>query len=513
MTPSPGNHEALLALSGVRKTYGGVTALAGVDLTLHAGEVHAVCGENGAGKSTFMKIVAGAETPDVGDYHIAGERVTFRSVADANAKGVAIVFQELSLFPEFDAVQNVFLRREPQRLGMIDRAAMERRIAPLFETLGLSVDLRTPVSRLRIADQQLIEIAKALALDARVLILDEPNSALNVEESERLFRVVRDLRDRGVGIFYISHRLEEVVGLADRVSVLRNGHKVAEHQGDTVTIATIVRDMLGDKADNVALRSERGLRSPADNKELTLRLEQVSGDGILRDCSFEALPGQVVGLVGLEGAGCEEVLDVLFGVRKLTGGKVTMPGGANAPSSVEGAVKSGVALVPADRRTEGLSLDQKILENMNTVVAGVLRRLGELPTRTQMTKVAQRQADALKLVHGGLATPANSLSGGNQQKIVIGKWLAGDPRLVLLNDPTRGVDVGAKDEIYRIIDQLAEEGRIVLFLSSELTEYSLVCDRVLLFYEGGIIGELPGNQATEHAVLEAINVGRLAPAA
>ncbi|WP_306120732.1 MULTISPECIES: sugar ABC transporter ATP-binding protein [unclassified Roseitalea] len=504
----------VLALSDVRKSFGGVTALAGVDLTLRAGEIHAVCGENGAGKSTFMKIVAGAELPDAGRYVLDGREVTLRSVADANQNGVGIVFQELSLFPDFDAVQNVFLGREPRRLGLIDRVAMEGDVAPLFDMLGLSVDLRAPVSELRIADQQLIEIAKALALQARVLILDEPNSALNVEESARLFRVVRDLRERGTGIFYISHRLEEVVALADRVSVLRNGLKVAEHPRESVTIGTIVRDMLGDKADNVARRTAQGMREPTStDADHQLRVSGVSGDGILRGCSFTAAPGQVVGLVGLEGAGCEDVLDILFGRRRMTAGELAMPGGAGAPHSVEAAVRSGVALVPADRRTEGLALNQAIFENLNTVVTGALARLGHAPSRGRMTEVADRQAAALRLVHGGFANPVDSLSGGNQQKIVIGKWLAGDPRLVLLNDPTRGVDVGAKDEIYRIIDKLAEEGRIVLFLSSELTEYSLVCDRVLLFYEGRIIGELPGDEATEHAVLEAINIGRIAPAA
>lgn len=499
----------LLELTGVRKTYGGVTALKGVDISLYAGEIHAICGENGAGKSTFMKIIAGAERPDSGTYEIGYQTVEFRSVSDANARGVSIVFQELSLFPEFDAVENVFLGREPTRLGLIDRAQMERDVAPLFELLGLSIDLHQPIGGLRIADQQLIEIAKALALDSQVLILDEPNSALNVEESERLFHVVRQLRAEGRGLFYISHRLEEVIALADRVSVLRNGLKVAELDASQMSVARIVDEMLGEKARDVTNRSQRTIKSVGDAPELkSLHFKDVHTHGVLRDCTFSLGPGEVVGLAGLEGSGCEEVLDLLFGRTSPTAGTINFAG-ETAPKSVRQAVEAGIALVPADRRTEGLSLGQDILGNLNMVVAGALGTLGQTPTRGQMTSVAQGQALAMNLHHGGFEKAAHSLSGGNQQKIVLGKWLASDPKLVLLNDPTRGVDVGAKDEIYSIIDKLAEEGRMVLFTSSELTEYCLVCHRVLLFYEGHIIGLLPGSEASEHTILEAINIGRL----
>jgi len=510
MTPR-NDHPELFALSDMGKTFGGVTALSGVDLNLRAGEVHALCGENGAGKSTCMKIIAGAETPDTGVYRLAGEEVSLRSVAEANDRGVAIVFQELSLFPDFDAVQNVFLRREPRRFGIIDRKKMERKALPIFAQLGLSIDTTLPIGQLRIADQQLIEIAKALALDVRVLILDEPNSSLNVAESERLFRVINDLRQWGTGILFSSHRLEEVVAIADRVSVLRNGKKVAEYGGDDMSVSRIVNDMLGDRADNVASRGKRQLHAPVNtDAAVCLHVDNLSS-GVLSGCSFTAAPGEVVGFAGLEGAGCEEVLNILFGRLKATGGTVTMPGNAQLPKNALAAVNSGVAMVPADRRTEGLALQQGILGNMNTVVAGALGRLGFAPGRGQMTGVAAEQARALNLQFGDFADAADSLSGGNQQKVVIGKWLAGNPRLMLLNDPTRGVDIGAKDEIYKIIDRLAEEGRIVLFLSSELSEYGLVCDRVLLFFNGRIVGELSGNMASEQALIEAINVGGIAP--
>lgn len=507
----PNDKPELFKLIGIGKTFGGVTALSGVDLDLYAGEVHALCGENGAGKSTCMKIIAGAETPDAGQYVLSGEDTKLHTVAQANEQGVAIVFQELSLFPDFDAVQNVFLRREPRRFGIINRKKMEQKALPIFEQLGLSIDIKLPVGQLRIADQQLIEIAKALALDARVLILDEPNSSLNVEESARLFRVIDDLRCRGTGILYSSHRLEEVVDISDRVSVLRSGKKVAEYGRNDLSVARIVTDMLGDKADNVASRGNRQLRVPRKSKIAEcLHVENLSC-GVLSDCSFTAAPGEVVGLAGLEGAGCEIVMDVLFGREKAVQGSVRLPGNAHAPQTVLAAVNSGIAMVPADRRTEGLALQQDILGNMNTVVTGALGRLGLVPGRTQMTAITAEQAEAMNLRFGRFEDPVDSLSGGNQQKIVIGKWLAGNPGLMLLNDPTRGVDIGAKDEIYQIIDRLADEGRIVLFLSSELSEYSLVCDRVLLFFDGRIVDELDGNLAGEHALLEAINAGGVPP--
>lgn len=509
MNSPNGTSQQLLALTGIRKTYGGVTALSGVDITLDAGEVHAICGENGAGKSTFMKIIAGAEQPDDGRIDVAGDTVQYRSVSDANARGISIVFQELSLFPEFDAVENVFLGREPTRRGLVDRRRMEREATPLFDMLGLRINTRVPIGRLRIADQQLIEIAKALALDARVLILDEPNSSLNVEESRRLFQVVRRLREEGKGIFYISHRLEEVIDLADRVSVLRNGAKVAELARGEMSVGRIVTEMLGEKAADVADRIGRARRlTPDAARTASLEFEGVSSEG-LNNCSFVAHSGEVIGLAGLEGSGSEEVFDLLFGAKRARSGQIRFAGKPE-PGSVVDAVRSGIALVPADRRTEGLALEASILDNLNTVVTGALGKLGGAPSRSGMIDVAGAQARALNLLHGGFANPTNSLSGGNQQKIVIGKWLAADPQLVLLNDPTRGVDIGAKDEIYSIIDRLAEDGRTVVFTSSELTEFRLVCHRVLLFYGGQIVAELPGADAGEHDILEAINTGEVA---
>lgn len=499
--------DLVISLTGICKSFGGVRALSGVDLDLKAGEVHAICGENGAGKSTLMRIIAGVERPDQGRYLLDGDATGFSSMAAAARRGVSIVFQELSLFPDLDAVQNIFIGREPTKLGIVDRRRMEREVAPVIQALGFSFSLAEPVGNLRIADQQLIEIAKAVAAKSRVLILDEPNSALNSKESERLFSVVDDLRRQGVGILYISHRLSEVLRISDRVTTLRNGRNVATHAARDLSIADIVADMLGDKAKNTPIRAKRKRRTGVSAEPAReLRFENVSSDGVLRNCSFSASPGETLGLAGLEGSGCDEILDLIFGRRKLVAGKIAVPQMSSAPKSPAEAARAGVALIPADRRTEGLALNQSILDNMNVVVSGSLAKLGAFPRNSDMVATAEEQARSLNLKFGKMGDPAGSLSGGNQQKIVIGKWLATNPGVILLDDPARGVDIGARDEIFSVISRLSEEERITLYYSTELSEYHHVCDRVLLLHEGRVSGEIDGRDAQEHNLLEAINV-------
>jgi ABC-type sugar transport system ATPase subunit len=500
-------NRPLASLRGLTKRYGGIEALAGVDINLYAGVVHAVCGENGAGKSTLMKILAGAETRDSGTIEFVGSPVRHHSVSEANADGIAIVFQEMSLFPDLDVLANLFIMREPVRGPFVDRAEMARRARAVLDELGLGVDVGRPVGSLRLADQQLVEIAKALLADARLLILDEPNSALNASESERLFAIVRTLRARGVAILFVSHRLEEVFALADVITVMRNGKVVREVATADTDISAIVADMVGERR----LQPHRRRASPAaaDAGTQGLIVDSVTVEGEVSDLTFTAAPGDVIGLAGLEGSGTTAILDALFGLKPLASGRVTLPGGAPAPASPQAAVKAGVALVPADRRTEGLSLAEEIGANISTVTAGVLGRFGRVLDQAAMDRAAAARADALNLVRRSLRQPARSLSGGNQQKVVLAKWLGTDPDVILLNDPTRGIDVGAKAEIYRIIEMQADAGRVVLFHSTELPEFALLCDRVLVFYRGRMVGALPGADATPRALLEAINVGRV----
>ncbi|MCA9902456.1 MAG: sugar ABC transporter ATP-binding protein [Anaerolineae bacterium] len=498
-TPNP-----VCGIYTAEKHYGGVTALAGVDLQVYPGLVHAVVGENGAGKSTLMKILAGAEQPDAGHVEIGGRRLALRNVKQANDHGVAIVFQELSLFPDLDVLSNLFMLREPRRFGVVQRQRMREQAAPALADLGLDVDVDRPVSALKLSEQQLVEIAKALLSESKVLILDEPNSALNAVETERLFEIVKKLRDRGVAILYISHRLEEVFSIADVITIMRNGRIVKTINACETTIPEVVSLMIGRE-----LSEFYGERQRTDYDGAPLKLENVTVEGMVRDVNLSVRPGEIVGLAGLEGSGVSAVLEAVFGLRRVDSGTITLPNGQPAPHHISEAVRAGIALVPADRRNEGLMLEQDILSNVAQVTAGVLGSFGFLLRRDRIEEHAETQRIALHIATSSVHNQVSNLSGGNQQKVVIAKWLEADPRVVLLNDPTRGVDVGAKEEIYHIVQQLADEGRIVLFTSTELPEFIYLCDRVIVFYRGRICGEVTRAELDTQRLLEAINTGQL----
>ncbi len=494
---------AACAVYNVVKNYGGVQALIGVDFQVYPGQVHAIVGENGAGKSTLMKILAGAEQPDGGEVYVAGKRVSFRNVNQANEHGVAIVFQELNLFPDLDVLANMFVLQAPQRLGMINRAEMERRALPILKELGLEqMNLRQSVGQLPLGEQQLVEIAKALLANSKVLILDEPNSALNAAETERLFTIIRRLRDLGVAIIYISHRLEEVFQIADLITVMRNGDIVETFDASSTTIPEVVALMIGRQLSE--LYGER-IYTPLEGAPL--HLEHVTVADKLQDVTFTVARGEIVGLAGLEGSGTNTVLEVIFGLRQPDKGYVTLPSSAHTPRTINAAVRSDVALIPSDRRNDGLMLDQDIATNVAQVTAGVLGRLGFFLKPRTVKERAQTRSAKLHIKADSVTTPVKHLSGGNQQKVVLAKWLDADPAVVLLNDPTRGVDVGAKGEIYRIIQSLADEGRVVVFVSSELPEYVHLCNRVLVFYRGRMCGEFVRQDLNTHRLLEAINTG------
>ncbi|HZV74949.1 MAG TPA: sugar ABC transporter ATP-binding protein [Conexibacter sp.] len=489
---------------GVSKGYGGVQALAGVDLAIHPGQVHAIVGENGAGKSTLMKILAGAERPDGGELRVRGRRTSLANVEQAGREGIAIVFQELSLFPDLDVLANLFGVHQPSRLGFVARGEMRRRAQPLLDRIGLRVDVDRTVAGLNLGERQLVEITRALLAQSQVLILDEPNSALNASESERLFEVVRDLRGRGVAVIFISHRLEEVFRIADVVSVMRNGRVVETVPCAETTIKQVVTAMIGREPSPAAARVHRRVREGHP-----LRLEQVSVKGSVEAVDLTIAPGEIVGLAGLDGAGFVTVLDVIFGRRAPDSGTVTLPSGKPGPRNVAAAVRAGVARVPADRVNESVSLEQSIAENVSHVTAGALGRHGFLLRRRRLAERVVRQRDALQIRMASPWSPVKQLSGGNQQKVAVAKWLEADPGVILLDDPTRGVDVGAKEEIYEIVRRFAQEGRVVLMSSSELPEYAQLCDRVLVFYRGRICGELSSEQITDHTLLEAINTGEV----
>mgnify|MGYP005846817373 CR=1 FL=1 len=498
------SQSPICAVRDIVKHYGGVRALVGVDWHVHPGSVHALVGENGAGKSTLMKILAGAEQPTSGSITVDGSPCHFRSVHDANERGVAIVFQELSLFPDLDALANLFMLREPRRFGIIQRGEMRRMAQPILDELGLSIPLDIPISSLTLAERQLIEIAKALLIDSKILILDEPNSALNAAESERLFTIIRKLRARGVAVIYISHRLEEVFAVSDLITVMRNGQIVMTVPRSETTISQIVSAMIGRETTEFV---NHRIYVPSASASGALHVDGITLGNAAVDVHFSVSPGEIVGLAGLEGSGVNVILEVIFGLRHAERGSIRLPNGKGAPRSVAEAVHASVAMVPADRRSEGVMLDQSIMTNVAQVTAGALGRLGFFLRRSRIETRVQSQAEALRIKTDSIQTTVGNLSGGNQQKVVIAKWLDADPSVVLLNDPTRGVDVGAKEEIYRIVQGLADQRRIVLFTSSELPEFIHLCDRVLVFYRGRIVGEIAQADLTTQRLLEAINTG------
>jgi ABC-type sugar transport system ATPase subunit len=503
--PSPGSPASAVAIRGLSKRYGGVQALAGMDLEVRRGHIHAIIGENGAGKSTLMKILAGVVRADEGEIELDGRPATIASPKDAAEHGIGIVYQELSLFQTRSTLANLFVLREPTRHGFVSRREMRRLAASVLEQIGLDVDLDRPVAELPIGERQLIEICRVLLTEPRLLVLDEPNSALSERETQRLFGVLRQLAQRGITMLYVSHRLEEVFEIADRITVMRNGHEVVTKDRAELTIPQVIEGMIGRHQDELfppALES-------AGAGGGTLAVRDLSVGGALRDVSFVARAGEIIGLAGVEGSGVSLLLDALFGTSKATGGEVVYPDAKGLPHSSTAAARRGISLVPADRRKQGLMLEKTVATNIAHVVVGAMRARSPWLSRSELREAANRQIRDLQVKTPSPWTPVNQLSGGNQQKVVVGKWLEIGPKVVLLDDPTRGVDVGAKREIFAIMRRLAAEGRVLLFRSTELSELIGMCDRILVFYRGRVVREVAGEALDGRNLLHAINTGEV----
>jgi ABC-type sugar transport system ATPase subunit len=493
--------------SGIKKHYGGVRALDGVDLEIRPGEVQGLLGANGAGKSTLVKILVGAEEQTEGELTLDGTPVQFANVKEAVAAGISIVTQELNLFPHLDVLENLFLLREPTYGGvLVNRRSMQRRARPVLEAVGLNVRLDRRVGTLRLAERQLVEIARALLDEPRILFLDEPTSALQASETKRLLGVVRSLRESGVGIVFVSHVLEDVFAICDTITVLRNGRAVVERRPrKELTIAETVREMLGEQPAHRTTHVNG--KRPEVGSAAGLRLSGVTVENALRSLDLEVQPGEIVGLAGLEGSGPHVVLDVIFGRRRQNGGSVVLPDGRAGPRSTTAAVRAGLAFVPADRKRFGVMLEKSIAENIAIVSGGPLRRMGLVLRKSAMAARAREWGKRLGIVMSSPQARVGELSGGNQQKVVFAKWLETAPKVMLLDDPSRGVDVGARREMHSIIGQMADDRRIVLITSSDLEELADLCDRVVVFFQGAAVGEIHGKQLTEHRLLEAITVG------
>ncbi|MFN3240334.1 MAG: sugar ABC transporter ATP-binding protein [Planctomycetota bacterium] len=483
---------ARLQARGVRKAFPGVRALDGVDLSVHAGEVVALVGENGAGKSTLMKVLAGLHRPDQGEVLLDGRPVTLLDPLDALRRGIALIHQELSLCDNLTVSAAMFLGAELRRGPFLREREMAAVTREWLGRLGLDVDPRALVSSLRMGQRQLLEIARALRAEARVLIMDEPTSSLTETEAERLFEVVRELRAQGVGIVYITHRLGEIEQLADRVVGLRDGRNSGELGRDEICHDRMVALMVGRELSGAA-------RSPHPPGEPVLQARGVRTAMFpAASVDLELRAGEVVGIAGLLGSGRSELLRALFGVDARLAGDVRIGDDQLPPADVGAAVQRGLALLPEDRKQEGLVVSMAVRENLSLPT---LRRRGRWLDRAYERALSRDSIAQLGIACSGGEQVAGSLSGGNQQKIVLGKWLAAAPRVLLLDEPTRGVDVGARAEIYRRLDELAAEGLAVLFVSSELDEVLQLADRVLVLRDGAVQGELRSAQRTEERIM------------
>ena len=482
------------SLAGVSKRFAATQALSDVSLEVAAGEIHALVGENGAGKSTVVKVFAGIYQPDAGTVVLDGKPTLLHGPAHARSLGIAVVHQEPRLFPDLTVAENVFMGHAPiSRLGTIKWQEMRQSADRIFESLNVRMDAGEVVRGLSMADQQLIEIAKALSIDARVLILDEPTASLSAHEVERLFSIVRQTRDRGVAILFVSHRLEEVFQLCDRATVLRDGRHVITAPTSELDAPTLVRHMVGR---SVSLFP----RSTAHIGEVLLDVRGLTRVGAFRDVTFSVRSGEIVGLSGLVGAGRTEVARVLFGLDRADAGEIRLDGKRVSFKSPSEALGAGVAYVPEDRHIDGLVEGFTISENVTLPI--IPRLFPRLFMRTSRERtLAAGYAERLRIRATSVNDLIESLSGGNQQKVVIAKWLATKPRVLILDEPTRGVDIGAKVEVHRIISDLAASGLGIILISSELPEVLAMSDRILVLHEGHMTAEIPRADATEERVM------------
>ena len=487
--------EYVLRLHEIAKAFSGIQALSGVSFDLRRGEVHALVGENGAGKSTLIKIVAGAYLPDSGAIELDVAVYEGLTPEEASRLGVRVVYQEFNLLPELSVAENIFLGAQPTtRIGFLDTRARSNKTRALLERLGARLDPDRLVKHLTVGEQQLVEIAKALAMDARILIMDEPSAVLPSSDMDRLYGVIRALRAEGASIIYISHRLEEIFSIADRVTVLKDGKSVMTARVAETTRAQLVNSMVGREL-------KEQYPPPADTRgEPLLDVKGLYADGCVYDVTFSVGAGEILGLAGLGGSGRTTVARALVGLAHIDAGEIRI-GGRLAPSNPADAARVGIAMIPEDRHAHGLVVSRNVRFNIGLPNLSQLVRWGFLLLRRSEKQLARTAVQRLQIRPPGPELLVENLSGGNQQKVVLAKWLAAQPRLIVLDEPTRGVDVGAKAEIYARMRELTQQGVGIVMVSSELPELLGMSDRILVFHEGRVSGELPRSSATEHAVM------------
>ncbi len=488
--------KPLLKMQGVEKSFPGVKALRGVSLTLHAGEVLAVLGENGAGKSTLMKVLGGAHAADAGKMEIDGREIQFHSPRESSAAGIAVIYQEFNLVPGLTASENIFLGQEITRRGRIDIATERRKAKVLFQRLGTNINLDVPCRQLNTSQQQLVEIAKALAFDARILVMDEPTAALTSREVESLFKIIAALKQQGLGIIYISHRLDEIFLVADRVAFLRDGENVGESAIGGLTRKTMIEYMVGRE-----LKDEFPKRSVSIG-EPRLLVQNLSNGCTVRNVSLTVRRGEIVALTGLVGAGRTETVRLVFGADARGSGEVQLDGKLLNIRSPRDAIAAGIGLLTEDRKLQGLVLEHSVIDNFGLPNLDHLSRNGFVQKR-QERREFQQYSDALRIKVSSPDHRVGHLSGGNQQKVVLAKWLARHCEVLIFDEPTRGIDVGTKFEIYTLMNELVASGKSILMISSELSEVLGMADRIIVMHEGRVTGEIQDvRSATQEQVME-----------
>jgi rhamnose transport system ATP-binding protein len=502
--PIPPNQAAdtgadapLLSLRHAAKAFGAVQAVADASIDLYGGETHALVGENGAGKSTLVKILAGVYQLDSGTMLVGGEPTVLHSPAAAHAAGIAVIYQEPTLFPDLTVAENIFMGRQPLRPGRrIDYRQMRSESKALFDRLGVGLDPGRMCRGLSIADQQLVEIAKALSLEARIIVMDEPTAALSAAEVSRLFDVIAALRKSGAAVLFISHRLEEVYQICQRVTVMRDGRQVLTSPLSKVTADELVRAMVGRQLAD---------RPPAEHHktgEPVLKVERLTREAVFLDISFEVRAGEIVAFAGLVGSGRTEVARAIFGIDRYDYGSVTVSGRPLKKASPPAAMAAGVGFVPEDRRQQGLVMDMSIQQNMALASLSRMRRHGLISSASERM-LASDWAARLRIKYGRLTDPVATLSGGNQQKVVLGKWLGRKPALLIVDEPTRGIDIATKAEVHRLLEELAGQGVAVMVISSELPEVLYLGDRIEVMREGRLVAEYSRAEASEEKIMAA----------
>ena len=489
----------LLEMRGITKKFPGVTALDAVDFELEKGEVHVLLGENGAGKSTLIKMLSGADSPDEGEILLDGEKVNISSSMEAQRLGIATIYQEFNLVPQLTVAENIFLGRQPRRFCFVNRRKMRADTEELLERIKVRVKPGARVDSLGVAQRQMVEIAKALSLDARILIMDEPTASLSGQEVERLLEIIRGLQEDEVGIVFISHHLEEVTEIGDRVTVLRDGEYVDQVPA-SVEHSEFVRLMVGRDIEDQFPR-----RKP-ETGDVLLEVKNLSRKGVLEDISFEVRAGEVVGVSGIVGAGRTELAEAIFGAEPADSGEVVIGGRSLKPGDPGEAKNQGIGFITEDRQGEGIVPPLSVAENLGLAALAQNTRAGFV-SRGQRRRQAEKMIEDLNIRTPGAGQEIRYLSGGNQQKAVIGKWLLADSKVLIMDEPTRGIDVGAKVEIYELINELTENGAGILMISSELPEVLGMSDRILVMSGGRITGELSAEEATQESVMELATKG------